>query len=92
MIQIKCQKRTYTTFTEGLQPDTVECHQSNVEFKRESTGLLSHPRMSDAALSCQPAMRPSATQLLQYERLALITKVVEAEKMFVPPTVSYCAC
>ena len=28
-------------------------------------------------------MRPSAAQLLQHERLALITKVVEAEKMLV---------
>ncbi|KAG9309207.1 kinase-like domain-containing protein [Chiua virens] len=34
-----------------------------------------------AMLNLNPAMRPSATQLLQHERLALITKVVEAEKM-----------
>jgi hypothetical protein len=31
-------------------------------------------------------MRPSAAQLLQHERLTLITKVVEAEKMLVSPT------
>ncbi|KAH0826861.1 kinase-like domain-containing protein [Lanmaoa asiatica] len=34
-----------------------------------------------AMLNLNPAMRPSAAQLLQHERLALITKVVEAEKM-----------
>ncbi|KIM65896.1 hypothetical protein SCLCIDRAFT_111837 [Scleroderma citrinum Foug A] len=34
-----------------------------------------------AMLNLNPAMRPSATQLLQHERLALISKVVEAEKM-----------
>ncbi|KAG6378353.1 kinase-like domain-containing protein [Boletus reticuloceps] len=34
-----------------------------------------------AMLNLNPAMRPSATQLLQHERLALITKVIEAEKM-----------
>ncbi|KAG6331959.1 hypothetical protein ID866_7130 [Astraeus odoratus] len=34
-----------------------------------------------AMLNLNPAMRPSATQLLQHERLALISKVMEAEKM-----------
>ncbi|KAF9220114.1 kinase-like protein [Gyrodon lividus] len=34
-----------------------------------------------AMLNLNPAMRPSATQLLQHERLVLISKVVEAEKM-----------
>ncbi|KAG8219144.1 kinase-like domain-containing protein [Butyriboletus roseoflavus] len=34
-----------------------------------------------AMLNLNPAMRPSAAQLLQHERLVLITKVVEAEKM-----------
>ncbi|KAL4064194.1 kinase-like domain-containing protein [Scleroderma yunnanense] len=34
-----------------------------------------------AMLNLNPAMRPSATQLLQHERLLLISKVVEAEKM-----------
>ncbi|KAI9567210.1 kinase-like domain-containing protein [Boletus coccyginus] len=34
-----------------------------------------------AMMNLNPAMRPSAAQLLQHERLALITKVVEAEKM-----------
>ncbi|KIK19600.1 hypothetical protein PISMIDRAFT_107269 [Pisolithus microcarpus 441] len=36
-----------------------------------------------AMLNLNPAMRPSATQLLQHERLVLISKVVEAEKMLV---------
>ncbi|KIJ59716.1 hypothetical protein HYDPIDRAFT_162091 [Hydnomerulius pinastri MD-312] len=34
-----------------------------------------------AMLNLNPAMRPSAAQLLQHERLVLISKVVEAEKM-----------
>ncbi|KAF8547288.1 kinase-like protein [Imleria badia] len=34
-----------------------------------------------AMLNLNPAMRPSAAQLLQHERLALIAKVIEAEKM-----------
>ena len=32
----------------------------------------------------QPAMRPSAAQLLQHERLEFIFNVAETEKMWVP--------
>lgn len=45
------------------------------------TDLL--PGLLNQTIVPQPAMRPSATQLLQHERLALISKVVEAEKMWV---------
>ena len=35
-------------------------------------------------LNTNPAMRPSAAQLLQHERLQLVARVAEAEKMCVP--------
>jgi len=40
---------------------------------------------SSSNVSCyQPAMRPSAAQLLQHERLEFISNVAETEKMYVP--------
>ena len=41
-----------------------------------------------AMLNLNPAMRPSAAQLLQHERLDLAFKVAETQKMYVPFSLS----
>jgi hypothetical protein len=49
--------------------------------------FISSKKFSDSSFNIQcrqPAMRPSAAQLLQHERLEFIFNVSETEKMYAP--------